>query len=171
MKKYLVLIAITIGSLQGAFSQEWPLKEFMEKNPNAELPRFSKVCLYPSTLRMIDLSQNPDYQELISDIEKILVYSPGSEFVEKTNSSTLFDQYKERGFEELASVRTNVQSIIILAKGKDEVVGSLSGAELNGSTLFFYIKGSLQLQKIPALFESFKSSDVIDIFGFTKNID
>lgn len=170
MKKYLVVITICILSIQGAFAQEWPLKDFMENNPKAKLPSFSKACLYPSTLRMIDLSQNPDYQELISEIDKILIYIPDAAFLNATDPDSLFEQYKERGFKEYASVRTNVQSIVVLGKGDDQIVGTLGGGEFE-RTFFFYIKGSLQLQKIPRLFETFKSSDMIDIFSFQRNVD
>ena len=170
MKKYLVILTICVLSTQGAFAQEWPLKDFMEKNPNAKLPPFSKACLYPSTLRMIDLSQNPDYQDLISEIDKILVYLPDSAFLEATDSEVLFEEYKNRGFKELVSVRTNVESILVLGKGTDQVIGTLGGGDF-GRPLFFYIKGSLQLQKIPRLFETFKGSDMIDVFSFRRNID
>ena len=170
MKRYLVIITIGILSIQGAFAQEWPLKDFMENNPNAELPRFSKACLYPSTLRMINLSQNPEYQDLISEIDKVLVYIPDADFLNATDADKMFDQYREKDYKELASVRTNVESILILGKGTDQFVGTLGGGEL-GRTMFFYIKGSLQLQNIPKLFETFQSSDMLDVFSFAERVN
>lgn len=170
LKKYILVIAITMISIQGAFSQEGPLKEFTEENPDAKLPRFSKICLYPSTLRMINISQNPDYNELVGDIDKILIYVLDSAFIENTDVYSLMETYREIGYEEFASVKSTQQSLVVLGKGTEDVVGLMNGDGFS-STLLFYMKGKINWQKIPTLMKTLKSNDVVNIFQFRSEID
>ncbi|MGB3468571.1 MAG: DUF4252 domain-containing protein [Cyclobacteriaceae bacterium] len=170
MRYSIIIITLLMISLQGTFAQEGPLKEFTEENPNAKLPRFSKICLYPSTLRMINITQNKDYNELVGDIEKILIYVLDSAFVEATDVYGFVDTYKERGYEEFASVKTNQQSLIILGKDTDNIIGLMNGDGFN-STLLFYMKGRINWQKIPTLMKTLKSNDVVNIFQFRENIN
>ncbi len=165
MKQYLAIIIFSMISIQGAFSQEGPLKEFAEENPNASLSRFSKICLYPSTLRMINISQNPDYNELVNDIDKILIYVLDSAFIEATDVYGFLNTYKDRGYEEFASVKGTKQNLVILGEGTENVIGIVSGGEISNS-LLFYMHGKINWQKIPALMQTLESNEVVDIFNF-----
>lgn len=170
MKQYLAIIVFVMVSIQGAFSQESPLKEFAEENPNATLSRFSKVCLYPSTLRMINISQNPDYNELVSDIDKILIYVLDSDFIEATDVYGFLNTYKDRGYQEFASVKSSKQNLVILGKGTENVVGVISGEGFSNS-LLFYMRGKINWQKIPTLLKTLKSNEVVDIFNFKEKFN
>jgi len=165
MKRHLIFIVFMIISIKGAFSQEGPLKEFAEDNPNAKLPRFSKICLYPSTLKMINIKQNPDYNDLVKDIDKILIYVLDSSFLANSDVYTFLDTYKDRGYEEFASVKSTKQSVVILGKNTENVIG-LVGGDGFPSVMLFYMRGKINWQKIPALMKSLKSNDVVDIFDF-----
>ena len=71
-KKTTILISLLalMGWLPSSISaQEDPLKNY------ADTCRDLKLCFYPSTLRMINLNNNPDLDELVSGVEKLLVYS------------------------------------------------------------------------------------------------
>ncbi len=167
-KKLTILtVIICLFSFKG-FSQEGPLKAFTEENEKAELPRFSKICLYPSTLRMVNISRNEDYNQLVNDVEKILIYTLDRNFREKTDLKTLFDQYKALGFVEYASVKGTKQDMVILGDDSDsnEVVGSFSSG--NRGTILFYMRGQINWQKIPTLLKTLQGNDMVNIFDLAK---
>jgi len=165
-------LLVFMCSIKG-FSQEGPLKAFTEENPNSQLSRLSKVCLYPSTLRMVNISKNKDYNDLVKDIEKILIYRLDSDFMRNVDLNDLFDQYKDLNYEEYASVKGTNQNMVILGNNSNtnEVIGFLSGGGKNGSdlgTMLFYLKGSINWQKIPTLMKNFQSGDIANLFDLVK---
>ncbi|MEL6562036.1 MAG: DUF4252 domain-containing protein [Bacteroidota bacterium] len=170
MRIYTAIIIFLMISIQGAFAQEGPLKKFTEENTEASLPRFSKICLYPSTLRMINISQNQDYNELVSDIDKILIYVLSPEFLEATDVHGFLKTYRDMGYEEYASVKSSTQNLVILGEGSEKVIGLLGGENM-GNSLLFYMKGQINWQKIPALMETLKSNEVVDIFNFREGFN
>lgn len=170
MQKYIAIIFFIMINIQGALSQEGPLKKFTEENPKASLPMFSKICLYPSTLRMINISQNEDYNELVSDIDKILIYVLNKDFMEATDVYGFLNTYRDMGYEEFASVKSSVQNLVILGEGNEKVVGIIGGENLD-NTLLFYMNGKINWQKIPALMETLKSNEVVDIFNFREGFN
>lgn len=170
MHKYIAIIVFLMISIQGAFAQEGPLKKFTEENPEVSLPRFSKICLYPSTLRMINISQNEDYNELVSDIDKILIYVLNPEFLAATDVHGFLNTYRDMGYEEYASVKNSTQNLVILGEGTEKVIGLLGGKNMDNS-LLFYMKGKINWQKIPSLMETLKSNEVVDIFNFREGFN
>ena len=129
------------GYVYPVFSQEAPLKEF------AEPSRQRKYCLYPSTLRMINVSQNPEYNQLIADVEKLLLYQYDSNPTKNAEFKTMMNAYEGLGFEDYISMYGGDQNLSIKGKN-DAMIGSFGADDVY---IIFYLKGNLALQKIPKL--------------------
>lgn len=116
------------------------------------------VCLYPSTLRMINISGNPDFYEMVNDIEKILVYTLDSTTIAEENYSSWITEYINIGYEEYVSLYGK-QTIKIFGK-QSEYVGLLKA---ENRLLTFYLKGEIPFHKIPTLINSIKEEDLLGI--------
>ena len=65
----LLTIGLLLGGLsQPLFSQEDIFKAYVEDNSER------RYCLYPSTLRMINIKKNEAFEELATSLEKMLIY-------------------------------------------------------------------------------------------------
>lgn len=92
--KTLISILLLAGLFQPLLSQEETLKDYAEDR------RERKFCLYASTLRMINISQNEDYDEMVNGIEKLLIYKLDSTARADKSYKEMLATYRENGFEE-----------------------------------------------------------------------
>lgn len=164
MRITITLFFIATLTFKG-FSQEAPLKEFAEDRSNY------KFCLYPSTLRMLNISQNPDYNEMVNDIQKLLIYQLDSATAAGNEFKEVMRGYEDRNFEEYASMSGGGQTLIILGNDSREEMIGVFGQD-GDNLLMFFLKGTIGFQKIPTLMEGFKENDMINIFeigSFTNN--
>jgi hypothetical protein len=153
MKKYLlgtILVILLLPSL----AQESIIKDFAE--PRRSTRWMNPICLYPSTLRMINISGDPQLYELVNDIEKILIYTLDSTTVASKSYASWLGDYEAIGFEEYITM-LGKQEMRIIGK-KDEYVGVLAA---EGNAMAFYLRGEIPFGKIPTLLESFQSADVL----------
>ena len=120
MTKKSFLIGLMLWGLsQPLFAQESILKDFAEDRSE------SKYCLYPSTLRMINLKNNEAYNELASSFEKFLIYQMDSMAVVEKSHRGIMKEYRSEGFEEYISVMGGGNEVLILGEEKrtNEMVG------------------------------------------------
>lgn len=154
-----LLLLITTFS----FAQESIIKDFAE--PRRPTRWMNPVCLYPSTLRMINLAQDPNFNQMVNDIEKVLIYTLDSATAASKSYKDLIKDYEDEGFEEYISLYGE-QTMRIVGK-EDEYVG-IAAAE--GNVIAFYLRGNIPFGKIPALLQSFQKSDMLpmltDQFNF-----
>ena len=150
MRKGLLLTLLFVTSL--SFAQESILKEFAEPRRNV------KFCLYPSTLRMINIKKDPEFFELVNDIDKLLIYTLDSATVASNEGNSWIEEYKSRGYEEYIYMSGPVDLIIL---GKEEEFVGLSGTE--DQLAAFYLKGNIAFQKIPKLIQTFEGGDMLSI--------
>lgn len=144
-------------SFQPLLAQESILKEFAESNNDR------KFCFYPSTLRMINLSQDQGYFELIEPIEKLLFYRLDSSSSASRSYRSIMNQYIENGYEEYAQVFGGDYDIYIL--GKERKVQEWVGVIKQGSDAYaFYLTGQVNWQKIPKLTETIQQNDMLNLF-------
>ncbi len=146
----LLLLSITTTA------QESIIKEFSE--PRRPRRWLNPICLYPSTLRMINISGNPDYNELVNDIEKILIYTLDSATTVSDDYDSWISDYEEIGFEEYISLYGE-QTMKIYGK-EEEYVGVVKA---EGRLLTFYLRGAIPFHKIPTLINSFGEGDFLNI--------
>ena len=152
-KPLLLLILLASLSIQG-FSQESIIKEFAE--PRRSTRWMNPLCFYPSTLRMINIAQDPTFNELVNDIEKVLIYTLDSTTVANKTYGDFLSDYESKGYEEYISLYGKQHIKII---GKDEEYVGVMAAEENA--MCFYLRGSIPFAKIPELLQSFQSDDLL----------
>lgn len=136
-----------------AFGQESIIKDFAEERRNL------KLCLYPSTLRMVNIKKDPDFYELVNDVEKLLIYTLDS----ATSSGSYTDwtdEYRDIGYEEYIAM-SGKMSLIVLGKD-DEYVG-VTGSD--GNVAAFYLRGNIPFQKIPKIIQTFESGDMLSLIA------
>jgi len=151
------LLIITLLFISGyTYGQESIIKNFSE--PRRPTRWLNPICLYPSTLRMINLSGDPTYNELVNDIDKILIYTLDSATVVSNDYSGWLKEYEEIGYEEYIRL-SGKQDMRIIGKD-DEYVGLMKADE---KLLTFYLRGDIPFHKIPKLINSFRSDDFLNV--------
>jgi hypothetical protein len=160
--KLILIFCLLAGVLPSLKAQETPLKEYGDAHKDR------KYCFYPSTLRMINIAKNPDYNGLVNGIEKLLIYTLDSAAKAGQSYKGLITSYKKTGFEEYVSVWGGKTNFILYGKeSKDEnqFVGVMKSED---AMYAFYLRGRIGWQKIPALMQSFQADDMINIFDLNK---
>jgi hypothetical protein len=145
---------------QPLYGQESYLKEYAIGNIKRT------YCFYPSTLRMLNLSQNQEYNEMIQDIDKILVYNLDSAAIASASYLKVIERYKEAGFEEYASIWGSTNFFLYGSDDSEEMVGVFGQDD---TAMAFYLKGTIGLQKIPTLMNTFQSSEFLNIMDLQIN--
>lgn len=145
------------GNLQ---AQEEPLKEYAEDRKEL------KLCFYPSTLRMINLANNPDFDHLVGGIEKLLIYNLDSTARAEKSYKQLIPEYEKLGFEEYASAYGGGMNFYVYGKdtrSDSEYIGIISRDE---TLTVFFMRGKMALANIPKLMQSIGEGDFINPFDF-----
>ncbi len=107
---------------------------------------------------MVNIAQDPTFNEMVNDIEKILIYTLDSTTVVTKSYKELIKTYEAEGFEEYISLFGQQEMRIV---GKEEEYVGIVAAE--GNAIAFYIRGDIPFGKIPILLQSFQSSDVLPL--------
>lgn len=158
--KYTFIILFLLGLLSPVKAQEQPLKDYAGSRSE------HKFCFYPSTLRMINLTHNPDFDDLVRGIDKLLVYNLDSAARADKNYQQLFDTYRDLGFEELASVYGGNFDFFIYGKDRRKEVEYVGIIKQKDNLTAFYLRGNIAFSKIPRLMQSVKNGNVINPFDF-----
>ncbi|MFY0601097.1 MAG: DUF4252 domain-containing protein [Cyclobacteriaceae bacterium] len=152
-----LVLASCFISLKG---QEQPLKDFAEDR------RERKLVFYASTLRMVNLSENQDFNEMVKGVDKLLIYSLDSATRSSKSYIQISEDYKQEGFDEYASARGGRYTLSLmgnLENDEHEYVGYVG----QGDNVFaFYLKGSVDWQKIPELIRNINKEDFLDLNNF-----
>ncbi|MEQ9307279.1 MAG: DUF4252 domain-containing protein [Marinoscillum sp.] len=156
----LVILTIILWglSVQPLSAQESILKDHIEHK------RDRKFAFYPSTLRMVNLERNDDYDQLVNGVEKLLVYTLDSITIVDKSYTQISESYLEAGFEEYATIYGGEMTMSILGKEgskTQEMVGYFSQKE---TAIAFYLRGNIPWQKIPSLMQNIQQLEVIDFF-------
>ncbi len=107
---------------------------------------------------MINISQKPEFNKLVNDIDKVLIYTLDSTTYAAKEYKTLLKDYEEEGYEEYMALYGK-QDIRIIGKD-DEYVGVLAA---EGRAMAFYLRGDIPFGKIPTLIQTFQSDDVLPL--------
>ncbi|MEO9475339.1 MAG: DUF4252 domain-containing protein [Cyclobacteriaceae bacterium] len=156
--KIILFVSILGLSQQPLFAQESILKDQFEKSNEG------KYCFYPSTLRMVNIKQNADFNELATGVEKLLIYQLDSSSQANKSYREVSEKYQSVGFEEYASAQGGGMSLSIVGKSdrrQQEFAGYMWSDEL---AVAFYLRGDIPWQKIPTLIKSMEDLDLIEIF-------
>ena len=165
MTKTTILISfiLVLGWFQPLYAQEQPLKDFAEDRKER------KFCFYPSTLRMINIANNPDFDDLISGIEKLLVYNLDSAAKADKAYKQIISTYQELDFEEYASAYGGGLDFYVYGKENGKKAEYIGIINKNDELSAFYLRGRLAMNKIPRLIQSMSDGDFINPLDF--NLD
>jgi hypothetical protein len=132
------------------------------------------LYFYRNTLRMLNQSEDPAFDELIKDIDKmrfLMVDKTSSKFSEN-DFTKLLGAYKSESYEEIMTGRYEGKSFGVYMK---EIKGDVKGTVmlLNDSTnlMVLDILGKIPLNKAPELFKAIDSNTDIGkrVENFLKN--
>ena len=131
----------------------------------------ASFCLYPSTLRMINIANNEGFDEMVSGIEKLLIYKLDSTAKADKSYKEVFTTYRDLEYEEYMTMYGGGYTMYLYGnenRKKAEFVGVFQQEEM---AIAFYLRGNIGWAKIPDLIESFESNEMLNILDLnTDNI-
>jgi hypothetical protein len=165
MKSTTILISLVIllGLSWEIKAQEQPLKDFAEDRKDR------KFCFYPSTLRMVNLTNNPDFDDLVNGIEKLLIYNLDSTARADKSYKEIITTYQELDFEEYASAYGGGLNFYVYGKENKKETEYIGVVKQDDLLTAFYMRGQIAMNKIPRLIQSMSEGDFINPFDF--NLD
>ena len=154
----ILIIILTLIVLAGC-SERNRLKDFTEKHR----PEQSFV-FYPSTLRMVNLENNQDFNDMIQDIEKGKYFSyPVSDEI-SSELKTLEKELTENGYEEILELKNKeISARVFLLEKKTPI---LTAFIRNNETInILELEGMINPVKIPKLMENFNDEEFLNILN------
>jgi len=162
ISKIIIVFCLVVGLSPSVRAQETSFKAYADAHKNR------KFCFYPSTLRMINIGQNPDYNDLVNGIKKLLVYTLDSAAKADKSYKGLITSYKKIGFDEYVTMAGGKTTFILYGK-ENKTENQFVGVMKSEDAMYaFYLRGRIGWQKIPALMQSFQTDDLINIFDLNK---
>ncbi len=162
MKKHNLFIALAMLWVSAISAQEAPIKAYAEDISSR------KFCFYPSTLRMINLSNDEHFDELVSGIHKLLIYQIPQTSDNIDSYRKMLRSYGERDFEEYARMEGAGNRFLLMGKEgftKEEYVG-VAGAE--DMLLVFYLTGDIAWENIPSIMRQLQSDNMLNFLDFKR---
>ncbi|MCK5105724.1 MAG: DUF4252 domain-containing protein [Cyclobacteriaceae bacterium] len=143
------------------FAQSNVVTDFKENHETA-----LSLYFYPSTLRMINIERNLEFDEMIREIKKARFFKMDSGAVSKADLSKLAKDLTNIGFEEVMFIKDKDTDIRVWGKEKrnpELVIISKSDEEL----MLLEINGMINIAKIPKLTQTFNQSGFLDVLNLT----
>ena len=115
------------------------------------------LYFYPSTLRMVNLDKNEEFNRLIQDIEKLVFFKMNGKF-ENIDMYNLVNQLQsDEAFEEYVVVDGPTKKFYLL--GREKPAETIGLALMNEEHFVFDIAGSLELKELPKLYQYISEND------------
>ena len=155
MPKLLVFIALLITA-NAAFAQSVTTEALQKKHGDA-----LNLFFYNNTLRMLNQQEDPEFDELIRDIEKMrfLMIKKSDANFGNTEYRKLLSEYKAEAFEEIMTSRHDGKNFDVYLK---EANGQTKGMLVlinDSSTLYILdILGRVALDKVTSLYSTLDES-------------
>lgn len=140
---------------------------FMDEFKSTYEPRFS-IAMYPSTIRMINLQENPQFDQTFQQIEKLGIYMY-NEWYEVDDLTMAFRAgVRQEGYEELFSVNSKDLKIAAYENHDSRNPNILAYSVSDSSFTLYDLHGMVDIAKLPDLMNSFSEEDFINptkLFG------
>ncbi len=165
MKYFLVVLTIISVSLGTVFSQSKILKELKDSNA-VQLHLF----FTPSTLRMLNLQNDPAYNEMVRGVDKLHFYSMDpTRFTTVDYFDTAERLINEEAYEEFIVWDGDGDEYQVLGKPADqEMIGLASYGERH---YLFNLQGTIDLMKLPEIYEKMTNQDSTMDNGLSYIVD
>ncbi|MEM7552352.1 MAG: DUF4252 domain-containing protein [Bacteroidota bacterium] len=121
---------------------------------------------YPSTMRMVNLNDSPEFNELVKDIEKLEYYTVSE--ISKDELDQFKSILKDQSYTEMISFQSDGNDVVAFAPEKVDQHEYLILIELQGKYQLARIQGLFNPLKIFELTESFESGEVLDVFSLME---
>ena len=159
--KSLKIVIIIMGLVQPLFAQESIFKDYAEEHNKRS------YCLYPSTLRMINLQKNEAFDDMASSFEKFLIYELDSISASNRSFSGMLNSFKEEGFEEYLTIigAGNYTTVLGEEKRVNEMVGVFG---IENQMYAFFLRGNIAWQKIPTLVNTLSENDLFNVLDMRQ---
>jgi hypothetical protein len=158
--KFRILILISIIAVSQTVSAQSKTTEALAKKHSDALSLF----FYNNTLRMLNQSNDPNFDELIKDIEKMkfLMIKKDEKNFSTNGYKSLVGEYKSEAFEEIMTSRFEGKNFDVFLKEKDgKTKGMLVLVNDKESLYVLDILGSININKVTDLYSTLdKSSDI-----------
>ena len=153
MKKLLLICFVLIGAT--AQAQTKATQALDDKYEGLSL------YFYRNTLRMLNQSEDPAFDELIKDIEKmrfLMIDKTTSKFT-KEDYQKLLANYKSESYEEIMTGRYEGKSFDVYMNEKNgDVIGTVLLLNDSEGLMVLDILGKIALDKAPELFKAIDSN-------------
>ena len=165
MKYLLLVLTMICASFGTSFSQSKILKELKDSNA-VQLHLF----FTPSTLRMLNLQDDPAFNEMVRGVDKLHFYSMDPT---RFSTSDYFDTaerlIKEEAYEEFIIWDGDGDEFQVLGKpAEQEMIGLASYAE---RYYLFNLQGTIDLMKLPEIYEKMTNQDSTMDNGLSYIVD
>lgn len=119
-------------------------------------------CLYPSTLRMINIQRNEAFDEMASSLDKFLIYELDSISATTKSFKNMLNAFEAEGFEEYFTILGAGNYTIVLGEEKrvNEMVGVFG---IQDQMFVFFLRGNIAWQKIPTLINTLSENDLFNV--------
>lgn len=128
------------------------------------------LFFYRNTLRMLNQTDDPAFDDMIKDIEKMrfmMINKEESGFTDN-NYTKLLTDYKGEGYEEMMSGRAEGRAFTVyLRENNGNVKGTIILAKDDESIIVLDILGKIALNKVPEFFNTINNST--DLGGKIKD--
>lgn len=119
------------------------------------------LYFYKNTLRMLNQTENKEFDELIKDIEKMkfLVIEKTAESFNASDYKKLVSSYKNESYEEIMSSRFEGKNFDIFLKERNGVTKGMIVLANDSSSLYVLdILGRVEINKVTKLFNTIDNS-------------
>jgi hypothetical protein len=151
----LVLVFVSVFSFQGNAQTETTIAL------NKRFDDALTLYFYKNTLRMLNQSENKEFDEIIKDIEKMkfLVIEKTTENFSTADYKKLVGSYKGESYEEIMSSRFEGKNFDIFLKEKNGVTKGMIVLANDSSSLYVLdILGRVEINKVTKLFNTIDNS-------------
>ena len=123
----------------------------------------------PSTLRMLNLGKDPAYDKLIKNVRKMNLWIMSPTFNLDHFYNTTENLTNKEGYEEYIILESTEYELQVLGKPKEERTVGLGN--YGDRFYLFHLEGTIDLTKIPEIYERATSADSTAFNGFNYVID
>jgi hypothetical protein len=159
MKFKLILFVLTVVAYSSASAQSKTTEALAKKHTDA-----LSLFFYNNTLRMLNQTNDPNFDEIIKDIEKMkfLLIKKDDKNFNTAGYKQLVSEYKAEAFEEIMTSRFEGKNFDVFLKEKDgKTKGMLVLVNDTESLYVLDILGSINVTKVTDLYNTLdKSSDI-----------
>ncbi|MEQ8241073.1 MAG: DUF4252 domain-containing protein [Cyclobacteriaceae bacterium] len=151
-----ILFSILVSLNISLVAQESFLKDFAKTRSD------KKYTLYASTLRMLNVTKDENFNELVNDIEKINVFVFDSATTRDQSFQALAEKYNAESYDEYLKMYGGQYAYVA---GKElgrnmEIIGLLGQKD---AAYAIYIIGVIPLQKIPKVVALLRENQILNL--------